>query len=104
MRSTMIAAVAVATITMVLPVAPVSAQGVETQFRFARVYSITPQCSEHPNAPVIGRVSGSSAERKSRGLSFVGCFETFQECEAWRAFASSNVAGRFIQNRCEQRF
>ena len=104
MRSTMIAAMAVATVTTAQPVAPVLAQGVETQIRFSRVYSITPQCNEHPNAPVIGRVSGSSAERKSRGLSFVGCFETFQECEDWRAFASSNVAGRFIQNRCEQRY
>lgn len=62
----------------------------------------TPDCRTHPNAPIVGRISGESAGMATTGLSYVGCFDTLEACTAWRLWIVGNM-GRIILNQCEQR-
>ncbi|MBJ3774480.1 hypothetical protein [Acuticoccus mangrovi] len=82
---------------------PAAAQGIETQFLISHIDSITPKCRDHPDAPVVGRVSGIVSGTPSRGVSFVGCFASMEACEAWRMPVSGRISGRIIQNRCSYR-
>jgi hypothetical protein len=52
---------------------------------------------------LVGRVSGVVNGNPTRGVSFVGCFYTFAECERWRIPVSGVVSGRITTNRCEPR-
>lgn len=88
---------------LVLSAAPVNAQGINTQFVISDVQRITPQCRDHPNAPVVGRVSGQLGGVPARGVVFVGCFESFAECERWRRPVSGLISGWIRSNSCEPR-
>ncbi|WP_108659434.1 hypothetical protein [Acuticoccus kandeliae] len=79
------------------------AQGVETQFFIARVDAVTPRCRDHPDAPVVGRVSGIMGGSPARGVSFTGCFASIAACENWRRPLSGHIDGRLIQNSCRYR-
>ena len=68
-----------------------------------QVAEVTPQCREHPNAPVVGRVVGWMQDHPPRSVSFVGCFPSLAECNAWRAPVSSLVTGRLRYNECTPR-
>lgn len=97
---------AVAAAVLFLPcawAAPASAYGIGTQFIIAQIRSATPSCHAYPYAPVVGRVSGIFGGYPSRGASFVGCFDSFATCEAWRAQVSGAFTGRLIYDRCEPR-
>lgn len=83
--------------------APAAAQGVQTQFTIANVDRLTPKCRDRPDAPFIGRVSGIMTGVPTRGVSFVGCFYSFEACERWRIPVSTVVIGRINYNRCEPR-
>jgi len=82
---------------------PAGAQGIQTQFTIANVDRITPKCRDNPNAPWVGRVSGIITGVPTRGVSFVGCFDSFQACERWRVPVSAVISGRINYNRCEPR-
>lgn len=79
------------------------AQGINTPFLVARVKAATPQCRDHPDAPVVGHVSGIMTGSPGRGVSFTGCFATMAACEAWRRPVSGLIAGRLILDRCDTR-
>ncbi|XWN30667.1 MAG: hypothetical protein ROR55_24885 [Devosia sp.] len=82
----------------------VAAQGVNTQFLISEIDARTPKCRDHPDAPVVGRVSGIIGGSPSRGVSFQGCFDNMRACERWRGPVSGRISGRIIQNSCQARF
>lgn len=66
----------------------------------------TPKCDANPSLAWQGRVSGESDENvmdEVEPVSFVGCFATEAECNAWREKASGMIDDRIIENVCEQR-
>lgn len=75
-----------------------------TQPIWGRVYSITPRCRANPDFPVVGRVAGYVAGSARSRLSWVGCFPSFAECEAWRRIARGEIVPPIVQNVCESRF
>jgi len=91
--------------TFALPAPSVAAgQNNFTQPIWGRIYSITPQCRANPDYPVIGRVAGYVAGSARSRVSWVGCFPTAGECEAWRRIARGQIVPPIIQNVCESRF
>jgi len=100
-RKTFLAALSAAV--AIAAAAPAAAQGVQTQFTIARIDRLTPKCRDRPGAPVIGRVSGIITGVPTRGVSFAGCFDSFEECERWRIPVSGVISGRINYNRCEPR-
>lgn len=86
--------------TLALP-ATVSAQEDVNSFREA-----SPSCDANPSLPWQGRVSGESDEDptdNTEPVSFVGCFATEAECNAWRERGSGLIDGRIVEDVCEQR-
>jgi hypothetical protein len=84
----------------VLPVAALAQEDVNA-FREA-----SPSCDANPTLPWIGRVSGESDEDptdNTEPVSFVGCFATKAECDAWRERGSGLIDDRIVENVCEQR-
>ncbi len=76
-----------------------------TQPIWSRIYSITPRCRANPDYPIVGRVAGYVAGGGGRNrLSWVGCFPSMAECEAWRRIARGQVVPPVQQNACEPRF
>ena len=66
----------------------------------------SPSCDANPTLSWIGRVSGESDEDptdNTEPVSFVGCFATEAECNAWRERGSGLIDDRIVQNSCEQR-
>ena len=95
-----IAAVALA-LSLAMPVAAVAQAPDIDAFREA-----TPSCDANPSLPWIGRVSGESDDDPTNAvepLSFVGCFATEAECNAWRERGSGLIDDRIVQNSCEKR-
>jgi len=81
----------------------VEAQGTFTQPIWARIYAITPRCNANPDFPVVGRVAGFVGGSPRERLSWVGCFPSFAECEAWRRVARGEINPPIQQDRCERR-
>lgn len=85
--------------------------GLSPPFAMRQAYIDTPQCSEHPDAPWIGRLAGhamsdNSRQRGSGGgtaTALVGCFPTQEACEAWRWKYMANFVSTLVQNSCEPR-
>jgi len=96
--SVMLAAASLAVVS-----APAKAGPVDAQQFITRVQSVTPQCRNFPDAPVVGRVSGIFGGPPSRGVSFVGCFGSIAACQRWIGPVSGQITGRLIQDRCEFR-
>ncbi|MEW5423801.1 hypothetical protein [Amorphus sp. 3PC139-8] len=87
---------------LVAPVATATAQS--TEYLIGQVRKAAPSCRQHPDYPIQGRVSGNrEVDGRSEAISFVGCFPTQAECEAWRVKASSFVTGLIIYNSCGPR-
>ncbi|WP_018698573.1 hypothetical protein [Amorphus coralli] len=87
---------------LTLPVAPAAAQTVE--YMISQVQRAAPNCRRNPTYGWQGRVSGNrEADSRSIPVSFVGCFPTQAECEAWRKTALPFVTGRLIYNECKPR-
>jgi hypothetical protein len=66
----------------------------------------SPSCDANPTLPWIGRVSGESDENptdNTEPVSFVGCFATEAECNAWRERGSGLIDDRIVENLCEKR-
>lgn len=66
----------------------------------------TPACDRNPAAVWVGRVSGTSDEDArdvDEDISFVGCFATEAECNAWRERGSGLVDGEIRENSCSRR-
>jgi len=66
----------------------------------------TPTCGQDPKAEWVGRVSGTSDEDArdvDEDVSFVGCFATEAECNAWRERGSGLVDGEIRENSCSRR-
>jgi len=85
---------------LALPVA-VAAQEDINAFREA-----SPSCDANPTLPWQGRVSGESDEDptdNTEPVSFVGCFATEAECNAWRERGSGLIDDRIVENICEKR-
>lgn len=88
-----------------LCLAPAAVQASSLQ-EAMRIQNNVPLCNEHPDYPWQGRVSGNAIDRGSdRALpvSFVGCFPTRKECEAWLGPAMGFVTGRLIYAKCTER-
>jgi len=87
---------------LTLPVPPAAAQTVE--YMISQVQRAAPNCRRNPTYGWQGRVSGNrEADSRSIPVSFVGCFSTQAECEAWRKTALPFVTGRLIYNECKPR-
>lgn len=94
-------AAAVLAAALALPAASLAQEGDVITFREA-----TPSCDANPTLPWIGRVSGESDEDPTDNVepvSFVGCFATEEECNAWRERGSGLIDDRIVQNSCERR-
>ncbi len=94
-------AAAVLAAALALPAAAIAQEGDVNAFREA-----TPSCDANPTLPWIGRVSGESDEDPTDNdepVSFVGCFATEEECNAWRERGSGLIDDRIVQNSCERR-
>jgi hypothetical protein len=66
----------------------------------------SPSCEANPTLPWQGRVSGESDENptdNTEPVSFVGCFATEAECNAWRERGSGLIDDRIVENVCEKR-
>ncbi|UOM34339.1 hypothetical protein [Acuticoccus sp. I52.16.1] len=63
----------------------------------------TPQCRDHPDAPVIGRAAGMVGFEPTRSASFVGCFPSMDACYAWLGPLSGRFGGRIFITRCDPR-
>lgn len=98
-----IAGVAIATALALVP-ATLSAQILTPQRRQAIIDS-APSCSEHPDYPFIGRVSGGADDILDRKIpvSFVGCFPDFASCEKWKGATSGIITTTLIQFSCKPR-
>jgi hypothetical protein len=86
---------------LALPAAAVAQEGDVITFRES-----SPSCEANPTLPWIGRVSGESDEDptdNTEPVSFVGCFATQAECDAWRERGSGLIDDRIVENVCEQR-
>lgn len=103
MKSTPFAVSTVAALALTA-LAPLRAEAQTANLVWSRVYSITPQCRDNPDFPVVGRVSGYVLEDRNRSVSWVGCFPNARECEAWRRYARGQVFPPIRFNRCEPRF
>lgn len=70
-----------------------------------RVYAETPRCEDHPDYPIIGRVSGGTEDLLDRTIpvSFVGCFPNAATCEAWKGRTSAIITTTIIQYSCRPR-
>lgn len=94
-------AAAVLAATLALPGVALAQEGDVNAFREA-----SPSCDANPTLPWIGRVSGESDEDPTDNVepvSFVGCFATEEECNAWRERGSGLIDDRIVQNSCERR-
>ena len=94
-------AAAILAAALALPSAAFAQEGDVIAFREA-----SPSCDANPSLPWIGRVSGESDEDPTNNVepvSFVGCFATEAECNAWRERGSGLIDDRIVQNSCEQR-
>jgi hypothetical protein len=86
---------------LALPAAAYAQEGDVIAFQQA-----TPSCDANPTLPWIGRVSGESDDDPTDSVepvSFVGCFATEEECNAWRERGSGLIDDRIVQNSCERR-
>lgn len=70
------------------------------------VRASTPPCETRPDAPWVGRVSGSVETLIDTRfpISFVGCFYEQGECERWKNRASGAIRGIIVQFNCSRRF
>ncbi|GAB5376794.1 MAG: hypothetical protein AcusKO_32560 [Acuticoccus sp.] len=84
--------------------APAPAVAQTANLVWSQVYSVTPQCRDFPDYPVVGRVSGYVLDNRNRRVSWVGCFPNARECEAWRRYARGRVFPPIRHNVCEARF
>jgi hypothetical protein len=94
-------AAAILAAALALPAAALAQEGDVNAFREA-----SPSCDANPTLPWIGRVSGESDEDPTDNVepvSFVGCFATEAECNAWRERGSGLIDDRIVQNSCERR-
>ena len=94
-------AAAILAAALALPGVALAQEGDVNAFREA-----TPSCDANPTLPWIGRVSGESDEDPTNNVepvSFVGCFATEAECNAWRERGSGLIDDRIVQNSCERR-
>lgn len=104
LNTSRIAAAAATAALMGLTIAP-PAQAQFAAHTALQIQAITPMCSQHPDYGVVGRVAGYYATTpRSRRLAWVGCFPTFEECEAWRRVALRPLNPPIQQNRCEARY
>lgn len=77
----------------------------DKMYLYMKLGPITPLCSRHPDAPVIGRVAGNVGGFNGNSrVSFVGCFDSAAKCESWRRYAAGEVSAPLRQNVCESRF
>lgn len=83
---------------------PAPAEAQTANLVWSQVYSVTPQCRDFPDYPVVGRVSGYVLDNRNRRVSWVGCFPNARECEAWRRYARGRVFPPIRHNVCEARF
>ena len=87
-----------------LSVSPAAAKMIDPDSPWTRrAAAITPLCRDHPNAPVIGRISGDLTMGSVGGVTYVGCFRSFEECTLWRTWISGQISGRININRCDPR-
>lgn len=66
----------------------------------------TPACDTRPDAAWIGHVGGTSSNNEvhdHRSISFVGCFETLADCEAWRSRAVAVIVENLRIDVCAPR-
>lgn len=66
----------------------------------------SPSCDANPNAAWVGHVSGTSDEDPmdtEQSVSFVGCFETEAECNAWRERGTGVIDGTIREDSCARR-
>lgn len=96
---------AVATVSTVLAGAAMPANAQFAVHTAIQIQARTPLCSQHPDYGIIGRVAGYYATTpRSARLAFVGCFPSFEACEAWRKEAMRPLNPPIQQNRCEERY
>ena len=83
--------------------APASAQ--LSPADYARLQRETPSCNANPNAPWVGRVSGSYQDILDTiwPFSMVGCFNDLRTCERWRDWMSGYIYGPIIEYSCRRR-
>jgi len=97
-----------ATVAAALAVGASGAQADSTDrlMLFSQIAPITPLCSRVPNAPIIGRVAGTTGgfSGGNQHISFVGCFPSMADCEGWRRYVAGEVGAPLRQNVCEPRF
>ncbi|WP_018697783.1 hypothetical protein [Amorphus coralli] len=77
-----------------------------TQYEITQIQKATPSCRAHPDAPWIGRVSGSVEDDVTDFIipvSFVGCFDSQPGCERWKEKTSGFITGPIIQYSCKPR-
>tara|TARA_R110002020_G_scaffold15611_22_gene55784 strand:+ start:2259 stop:2573 length:315 start_codon:yes stop_codon:yes gene_type:complete len=80
--------------------------GANTLYEITEIKKATPSCHAHPQAPWVGRVSGSVQDDMTDEIvpvSFVGCFDTQPVCEAWKEKTSGFITGPIIQYECTRR-
>ncbi|MDQ0317315.1 hypothetical protein [Amorphus orientalis] len=83
--------------------------GAQAQSTFQRAMQIqmnVPLCHEHRDYRWEGRLSGNAMDPgndRAVPVSFLGCFPTKAECEAWLGPATGFVTGRLIFAKCQER-
>lgn len=93
-----------------LCLAPLAGQQAHAQIdRFGDIQELrdqTPSCASRPDAPIIGRVSGTASgaiSGREFPVSFVGCFYDMATCERWKGRTSRPITSTLIQYSCRPR-